>query len=981
MPQRRGQIGGVVQPVRSAAHLGQLVGVEQPPLHGRRVELAVCIASWSMASSSWRLYSIGLVADAGGIPQKSWNRGPMNGSMSARLLAAPAPPAPPSAAATVAADAVAGRFIMALSSSGANWPIWPRYGIHSIWLKAAVVAASMSPASPDASSELIIGFCLAACAESVCLSVSRGLAGVGVTWACDFLLVGAGGVDAAAAAAAAATEVAVTSREDLDLSFTSSSCVCRIVSSCCSEITSMSGSCRMLGNANASGSRSSGRVVSSSGISRAGDASTAFSRSLGTRSGSGTFQAGFPTSSRSWVSGSGSLPDVSISTSRAESLRLLDATLGPLVAAADVVTVAGAPEDSEPPPWPALLPPDVCCSGSILIRFALGSLLVSSWAVIVICPPWLAEPDEDEATDEDESRFASSEQLTVGLADFRHLPKSSGSFCCTVAGGLLVVVVATELLLVLVAVLVVVPADPPPPPLGRLLFATAATAAAACDISASITLDAVELFEELEPDMDFGCRKRSGEGGTAGSPLGWGDCIASELCETGRGEGERLRLRQLRSLGSSSCWHESGDITIGASAGSSFTVDVVVTELLALALPSLSPPPAMATVAPPELACSLASVRSLIVIDSSSSSVLELVVVVVADVAPSRLPPPLLLVATGTSVATGCTDPAAAAADAPVTPAPACFFIADGGSGWGANGFGRRSSTPSQSIPPPSPCSEWCVLVSNRSPVSPSISPASLNDRHLGEVLRDSPSREMMSATGSGSSSTSSSSSSFESSSSAPVIVLSPQLAAAATAAAFSRCSRSSSSSSAEFWPPAWFLLPALLHNPGRWRSPSSSSSSSSYSRTSSSSSSSPLPYCHRRRRLLSNDDGYVLHNAPDPAAATLLAPMLLVTHTSSSSISTTAPSDDGGASAWEERVAAAAAAAAAPANAAASAAVCVCSSSSALPSSLSPDAFVHDAIGRSPASFALTPAELATADDDDDGASSSTSSTSSNSA
>uniref|UniRef100_A0A2M3ZQR7 Putative secreted peptide n=1 Tax=Anopheles braziliensis TaxID=58242 RepID=A0A2M3ZQR7_9DIPT len=121
---------------------------------------------------------------------------------------------------------------------------------------------------------------------------------------------------------------------------------------------------------------------------------------------------------------------------------------------------------------------------------------------------------------------------------------------------------------VLVAVLVVVdPATARPP------FATADIAAAAWDISASITLEAValpellllellELLELLDAETDFGCRNRSGDGGTAGRPLGCGDWIASELCDTGRGEGERLRFRQLKSFGSSS-WHESGDITIG----------------------------------------------------------------------------------------------------------------------------------------------------------------------------------------------------------------------------------------------------------------------------------------------------------------------------------------------------------------------------------------------------------------------------------
>lgn len=156
---------------------------------------------------------------------------------------------------------------------------------------------------------------------------------------------------------------------------------------------------------------------------------------------------------------------------------------------------------------------------------------------------------------------------------------------------LVVVVVATALLLVLVAVLVVVLelplTTPPPPDEGRPLFATLTTAAAACDMSASITLEAVELLLELEPEMDFGCRKRSGDGGTAGSPLGCGDCIASELCDTGRGDGERLRFRQLRSLGSSS-WHESGDITIGASAGSSFA-EVLTDEDDSLLAPVLSP--------------------------------------------------------------------------------------------------------------------------------------------------------------------------------------------------------------------------------------------------------------------------------------------------------------------------------------------------------------------------------------------------------
>lgn len=112
---------------------------------------------------------------------------------------------------------------------------------------------------------------------------------------------------------------------------------------------------------------------------------------------------------------------------------------------------------------------------------------------------------------------------------------------------------------VLVAVLVVVePATVRPP------FATADMAAAAWDISASMTLEAVALpelellelllllLELLDAETDFGCRNRSGDGGTAGSPLGCGDWIASELCDTGRGEGERLRFRQLKSLGSSS---------------------------------------------------------------------------------------------------------------------------------------------------------------------------------------------------------------------------------------------------------------------------------------------------------------------------------------------------------------------------------------------------------------------------------------------
>uniref|UniRef100_A0A8W7Q1P4 Uncharacterized protein n=1 Tax=Anopheles coluzzii TaxID=1518534 RepID=A0A8W7Q1P4_ANOCL len=575
----------------------------------------------------------------------------MSASVFAPVPAAPvAPPtAAAAAAATVAADAEAGRFIIAFSRSGANWPIWPS---QSIWLKAAVVAASMSPASPEASSELIIGFCFAACAVSVCFSVSSGLGGVGVAAAaCAFLptaaIDGTGVVGGGVATDAAAAAAAVASSVVFDLSFTSSSCVCRIVSSCCSEITSMSGSCSMLGKANASGSRSSGRVVSSRGISRAGDASTAFSRSFGTSSGSGTFQAGLPTSRRSWVSGSGSLPEVSISTRRAESLRFVRRQrplqpplhsagwkvslrrLRPLLppAAIALIREAALTPALDVVTAGTVLPAPLfglccccCCSGSVLMRFAFGSLVSS--AALALPPPPL----------DDESRFASSEQLTVGLADLRHLPRSSGSFCCTVPPVLEVVVVATAALpLVLVAtVLVVVVAETPtpsaaagrPPP-----FATAATAAAACDISASITLDVVELLLELDAEMDFGCRNRSGDGGTAGNPLGCGDCIASELCDTGRGEGDRLRLRQLRSFGSSS-WHESGDITIGASAGSSFAE--VLTE------------------------------------DDDALS-----------------------------------------------------------------------------------------------PVRPSISPASLNDKHFGEVLSDSPSREMMSATGSGSSSTSSSSSSL----------------------------------------------------------------------------------------------------------------------------------------------------------------------------------------------------------------------------
>uniref|UniRef100_A0A182V9N3 Uncharacterized protein n=1 Tax=Anopheles merus TaxID=30066 RepID=A0A182V9N3_ANOME len=687
----------------------------------------------------------------------------MSASAFAPVPAAPAAPptAAAAAAATVAADAEAGRFIIAFSRSGANCPIWPS---QSIWLKAAVVAASMSPASPEASSELIIGFCFAACAVSVCFSVSSGLGGVGVAAAaCAFLptaaIDGTGVVGGGVATAAAAAAAAVASSVVFDLSFTSSSCVCRIVSSCCSEITSMSGSCSMLGKANASGSRSSGRVVSSRGISRAGDASTAFSRSFGTSSGSGTFQAGLPTSRRSWVSGSGSLPEAAAAAAAAALCWLegvTEAVAAPLLPPAAIALISEAaltPALDVVTAGTVLPAPPVglccccccCCSGSVLMRFAFGSLVSS--AALALPPPPL----------DDESRFASSEQLTVGLADLRHLPRSSGSFCCTVPPVLEVVVVATAALpLVLVAtVLVVVVAETPtpsaaagrPPP-----FATAATAAAACDISASITLDVVELLLELDAEMDFGCRNRSGDGGTAGSPLGCGDCIASELCDTGRGEGDRLRLRQLRSFGSSS-WHESGDITIGASAGSSFA-EVLTEADDSLLPPPLSPPlrsPSAASFPAALLASAAAALaKSFIVMDSSSSSVVveedaaDEVVVVVDAVVVALPPPPIVTVL-------DCCCCCVIAPDA----ATVCS---------GANGFGSRSSSTPPSLPPPlalPPPTPPPTPPPNRSPVRPSISPASLNDKHFGEVLSDSPSREMMSATGSGSSSTSSSSSSL----------------------------------------------------------------------------------------------------------------------------------------------------------------------------------------------------------------------------